>query len=87
VIEDEIREGSRQKIEKLKGQIEENNQELAAVKEQVSALNIEVTDRYAGRLGKENLQSDVLEQIAKQIRNGSAATITDAVNAVRNNKL
>jgi hypothetical protein len=86
VIEDEIREGSRQKIEKLQNQIEDNSQELASVKERVSALSIEVTDRYAGRLGKENLRSDALEQIAKQIRNGSATTVTDAVNSFRSSK-
>lgn len=86
VIEDEIEEGSRQKIEKLKSDIEANRQELSEAKERVSALSIEVTDKYAGRLGKENLQSDSLEQIAKQIRSGNAATITDAVNNFRSNR-
>lgn len=86
VIEDEIEEGSRQKLERLKADIETNRQELSEAKERVSALSIEVTDKYAGRLGKENLQSDSLEQIAKQLQNGSAATITDAVNNFRNSR-
>lgn len=86
VIGDEIEEGSRQKIEKLKAEVEANQQKLSEAKEQVSALSIEVADKYEGRLGKENLQSDSLEQIAKQIRNGYAVTITDAVNNFRSSR-
>lgn len=86
VIEDEIEEGSRQRIEQLKADIEENRKELSEAKELVSALSIEVADKYAGRLGKENLQSDSLEQLARQIRNGSAITITDAVNNCRSSR-
>ncbi len=87
VIEDEIKEGSREKIEKLNSDIEKNRQELADAKESVSRLSIEVVDKYAGRIGKENLQLDTLEQIAKQIRSGSAVSITDAISLYRNSKL
>lgn len=86
VIQDEIEEGSRQKIEKLKADIEVNRQELSEAKERVSALGIEVVDKYAGRLGKENLQTDSLEQIEKQLQSGAAVTITDAVNNFRSNR-
>ncbi len=86
VIEDEIREGSRQKIERLKAEIEKNNQELLEASNQVSTLSIQVTDKYAGRLGKENLQADILEQISKQLQSGSAQTVTDAVNNYRSSR-
>lgn len=86
VIEDEIQEGSREKIEGLKNDIDENRIELEDAKERVSALNIEVTDKYAGRIGKENMQVDTLEQIAKQIRSGSAVSITDAISLYRNSR-
>ncbi len=79
VIEDEIREGSRLKIEKLKEDVENNHRMLLEITEEVSALSIELTDKYAGRIGKENLQADILEGIAKQIKSGSAQTITDAI--------
>jgi hypothetical protein len=82
VIADELAEGSKKKMDKLQKQIEENHQELTSVKEQVSALSIQVTDRYAGRLGKEHLQTETLEQIAKQLRSGNASTITDALSRI-----
>lgn len=79
IIADEIISSSKDRIDQLAEDKERTEARLKDMDTQVKDLSLEITDKYEIYLGKEFMQPDRLADLARFIRNGQAANLTEAI--------
>lgn len=78
IISDEITSNSREKIDWLTESWERNKERLKELEQEIKNKSLEITDRYEIYIGKEFMQPEKLADLARLIRSGQAANISDA---------
>lgn len=86
VIEDELREERREKLEELTRELQVTLRECQISESQIKEATDLINDRYAKRIGPDNLNAANLTAMIKVMKNGEAVTITEASNICRTNK-
>lgn len=79
ILTDEIELNSKEKLDQLKAEFEEKNQELKNIQAQVKEKRLHITDHYSTYLGNEFLDSLKLAELATIIQNSQAANISEAM--------
>jgi len=79
ILTDEIELNSKVKLDQLKAEYEEKNQELKNVQAQVKEKRLYITDHYSTYLGNEFLDSIKLAELTTIIQNGQASNISEAI--------
>lgn len=84
VIEGEITENSREKLESLKKDYEEAAGQLRYTQTMVKEKKIYITDTYESYLGKEFLQVDKLEALRRILTEKEASNLSEAIEVYKN---
>lgn len=83
IIADEILSGAKPKMEELTARYREIRRALDETEEEIKRRNLEITDKYAGYLGKEYLDPMKIGELMEAIRSGRASNISEAIEAVK----
>ncbi|MDO5415815.1 MAG: hypothetical protein Q4F29_01325 [Lachnospiraceae bacterium] len=86
IISDEIVNNSREKMEQLKESHERALEQAEESERQIKELSLEITDKYEGYIGTEFMQPDKLAELARLIRSGQAANLSDAISQMKAGK-
>ena len=79
VLTDEINNRRRAKLEELKDDLKQIEAEIASVDEQISGLEITMTDKYSTYLGKDFCTEEKLSDLISIMEEGAASTVADAI--------
>lgn len=79
IISDEITGSSAVKIQEMEESHLRAEQKLKEKEQELKNLSLEVTDKYESYLGKEFLQPDKLNELARIVRMGQASNLTEAI--------
>ena len=79
IISDEIIRSSKDKIDQLTQSHERMEERLKDLGQQVQEKSLELTEKYEIYVGKEFMQPEKLAELARLIRSGEAANITEAI--------
>ena len=79
IISDEIIRSSKDKIDQLTQSHERMEERLKDLGQQVQEKSLELTEKYEIYVGKEFMQPEKLAELARLIRSGQAAKITEAI--------
>ena len=74
IIADEILSGAKPKMEELTARYREIRRALDETEEEIKRRNLEITDKYAGYLGKEYLDPMKIGELMEAIRSGRRPT-------------
>ena len=86
IISDEIWNNSKEKIDSLTEDLERRENRQRTLEKQIQEMSLEITDRYETYIGKEFMQPDKLAELARLIRSGQAANISDAIQQYKEEK-
>ncbi len=87
IISDEIISNSKDRIDQLDRDHTRTEGRLKELEQKIKELALQITDRYESYIGKEFLQPDRLAELARLIRSGQAANLSDAIAVYKEGKL
>ena len=85
IIADEITEGSREKLESMKRQCEEEEKQLKELENAVKDQNLHITDCYGSYIAREFLTPEKLDELADRMQNGTASSLSEAMEQLKKN--
>lgn len=83
IISDEILAGAKPRIEELTARYREIRQDIAGTETEIKEKNMEITEKYAGYLGKEYMDPMKIGELMEIIRSGRASNISEAIEAAK----
>ncbi|MDO5549834.1 MAG: hypothetical protein Q4F76_01565 [Lachnospiraceae bacterium] len=86
IISDEIISNSKDKIDQLQQDYERTEARADELEQQIKELSLDITDQYETYIGKEFMQPDKLAELARMIRAGEAANLSDAISIYKSKK-
>ena len=86
IISDEIATAARPKIDELVSRYQEIRKSAEETEAEIKRRNLEITDKYAGYLGKDYMDPLKIGELMESIRSGRASTISEAMEDVRQAK-
>ena len=86
IISDEIITAAKPKMDELTSRYREIRQSIGETETEIKQKNLEITDKYAGYLGKEYMDPLKIGELMESIRSGRASTISEAMEDIRQAK-
>ncbi len=86
IISDEIISNSKDKLDQLSRDYGQKSARMTELEQQIKELSLDITDQFETYIGKEFMQPDKLAELARMIRAGEAANLSDAVSIYKSKK-